>query len=95
MRDRIVVAVVLALLFLSTLLPGIAGSQPGGIYEPDPFYEPGPAVGGRWTVIGFMLLGAVMVGIGKLLEQQSEDPPQWGVIAFVLWIVVIWVWGRT
>lgn len=82
---RIAVVVVVGLLALTAQ----ATAQPGGVYEPDPYYEAGPSISSSpWVVIGLLLLGAAMTGLGDHLDQRRKG--RWGgVLAFAFWIGLV------
>ena len=44
-------------------------SQPGGVFEPDPCSEPGPAAVGPW--FGYLVLVVVVISIAVVLLREN------------------------
>ena len=48
-----------------------------------------------WTYLVFLGLGIGLWSIGRQLESHHVERPSWTVLAWVLVLVIAWVWANT
>ena len=76
--------------------------QPRGLYDPDPYYDPGEQISWGFgdVCIAFAVvgLGMVLIHVGGKLEKEGRIflgiRPPWSLIGWGLWVALLWGWSK-
>lgn len=87
---------------VTAILGAQVEAQPGGVYEPDPYYEPEGVIDngvfGRWTVVVLLAVGGVLAlfisYVKWLIEHDFDADRTLNAFGWVIWFTILWLATR-